>query len=117
MTLLSFIENQDVYGETDATHWFELHVGHAPTNIFYPTPELHAYAMQEVKTVYGLDAETEAWTSVYNQLIEKYDALAFDSGRTKLELLLALDLIQAKLRTKYFNLHQSQKTDLIYRAK
>jgi len=76
---------------------YELHIGEAPQNIFWPSRDLFEYRTGDlIAGMMGLDLEAEATKEVYDQLVAAYDIgdrHAFGGVfeyRTRLEIVVAL---------------------------
>lgn len=84
------------------SHWqhpwqeWELFLGECPTGIYWPTLSVHEFMIEDVKTQYGLDVETEAFQEVTEQLCKDWNV--FEPRRARLEIVVALGTARALAR-------------------
>jgi hypothetical protein len=74
----------------------ELAIGQAGLGIFWPTKAEYEFMISDPVTMNGIDVECEALREITAELCKVFECLAFDKGRTHLEVIVALTAAKAR---------------------
>jgi putative ubiquitin-RnfH superfamily antitoxin RatB of RatAB toxin-antitoxin module len=80
---------------TNPLEEFELYLGTLRTKLYWPKEMKQGYTEAEISTMYGIDLEADGYDSITKKLQAKFEGAFDDTGRTKLEITIALKDAQA----------------------
>jgi hypothetical protein len=95
MSLLSFHRTKHPEPHKE----FELHIGHCPIGIYWPTTGLLAFLKNPVGR--GIDMEAEEMAKICDQLIKNWPPYGVNRSMTQLELAIAFAGTRPKATAKW----------------
>ena len=84
-----FINFQETQS-TNPLEEFELYLGSHGTKLYWPFEMKQGYTEAEINTMYGIALEVDGYASITKKLQALFEGAFDDTGRTKLEIVIAL---------------------------